>query len=133
MKYKERTKTKGALKTPAVIEEHAFLAGVKYIDRKDINEEIFDTEDAVADNAKLISLLLSITSRLYEIVPDTQKDQLSADDRAIIEYAFNQFKNVSTRADRQFQVEGTDLIDKLYKRQNYVGEVIDPGITGKII
>jgi len=133
MKYKKRMKVRGALRTPAVQEEQAFLTGGKYIDRKDINDNIFDSEDAIADNAKLISLLLSITTRMYEIIPDTQKDLLDPNDRDIIEFAFNEFKNISTRADRQFQDEGIALISKLYERQDKIGNIINPDKTGKIL
>jgi len=125
MKYVDKTKIKGAFYIPAVQEESSLLVGQKYKNRKQINEEVFDTEDAVADNAKMISLLMSIVSRIYSIIPESEKNDLDPIDRDIIEYSIEKFKEIQTRADKQFQVEGSSLIDKLFERQNTIGNILD--------
>ena len=96
----------------------------KYLNRKKIQDEVFDDSDSIADNAKMISLLLTVISRMYDIMPTEQKDLLKADDKAMIEYAFNKFHTTNTRADTLYAQEGNSLIDTLMKRQSDINLII---------
>jgi len=124
MKYKIEMEKRGALVSPVVKEEQSELRGQKFINRAKINQEVFDTEDAIADNAKMISLMFSTIIRMYETFTDTQKGRLSAEDKALMEYTFAKFQETQTRADLQLSQEGTDLIDKILTRQQKVTDII---------
>ena len=92
--------------------------------RYEIENNVFDIRDSVADNAKMISLLFSMVYRMYEAMPDEYKQNLSEQDRQMIEFAINEFKNVETWGDIKIQKEGTNAISSLMQRQNQVGQVI---------
>jgi len=92
--------------------------------RYEIENNIFDIRDSVADNAKMISLLFSMVYRMYEAMPEEYKQNLSEQDRQMIEFAINEFKNVQTWGDLKIQKEGTNAIISLMQRQNKVGQVI---------
>lgn len=96
----------------------------KSIKRARINEEVFSIEDSVADNAKMISLLITLCDRLYNTFDDDQKNKLSDDDRDLIEYVFSSFKECDTRADIQLAKDGTDMIDNIFNSQSKVGEIL---------
>ena len=97
----------------------------KSLAREKINNKVFDIEDSVSDNSKMISLLITLMSRMYESYTDTQKARFSPEDKFLIEYTFNKFKDTNTRADIQFANEGpTNVIDKLLNRQKEVGEIV---------
>ena len=91
--------------------------------RKEIADQVFDDQDAIADNAKMISLLITVVSRLYDVMDDSSKALLDANDKAMIEYTFNKFKTVNTRADVQFATEGIALVDRLMDRQGTIGTI----------
>lgn len=124
--YKQTTKINGALRSNAVTEvlDQEPKADKKSLSRLQIQEEVFDNSDSIADNAKMISLMMTLVSRIYNVLDDTQKDNLSTDDRNLIEYTFNKFSNTNTRADVQFASEGITLIDKLLDRQASIGNIV---------
>jgi len=126
MAYKVIKEQKGMLVRNVVKKtfEETVSADKKDFIRKDIEKDVFDTEDAIADNAKMLSLLTTIVSRMYDVLDDTQKDALGADDRSMIEYTFKKFKTTNTRADVQFATEGITLVDKLLDRQGQIGSII---------
>jgi len=127
MAFNEIKITKGAFTKKALIEEfdNSPKTDNKTKMRKSIQENVFDDRDAIADNAKMISLLLTLTSKVYSILPKEQKDLLSVEDKTVIEYVFEQFKLTNTRADIQFQKEGVAMIDKLLNRQELIGKIIN--------
>jgi len=95
----------------------------KGIIRNKIEQEVFDANDSIADNAKMIMLLLSMIKRLYNA--QFNIDNLSSDDRALIEFALNKYEETTTRMDIQFQEEGgTNLIEKLLTRQQKIADII---------
>ena len=121
--------------TKVQVKKHMFKKGVEEVlaplatdtkskQRLEIQDQVFDNADSIADNAKMISLLISVVRRMYEIMPETQKADLDSDDRTMIEYTFSQFASTQTRADVQFAVEGLALIDKLLARQGQVGTIV---------
>ena len=97
--------------------------------RYEIENNVFDLRDSVADNAKMISLLTSLVSRIWSIIPDDQKDNLSDEEKQVIDYVIDKFDNTETWADVQFKKEGLTFADKLLERQSQVGSIIK-GIYG---
>ena len=119
------TKLKGAMLKPAVKEVNSpDKTDTKSLKRLQIQNEVFDNSDAIADNAKMISLLLSTISKMYNTFTDTQKNKLSPEDKTLIEYTFDKFSTANTRADNQLQKEGTELVDKLIQRQETIGNIL---------
>jgi len=126
MTYKETITKTGNLHTKRI--KHTpttkTLSFTKDSIRKDIQNEVFDIEDSVADNAKMISLLITLSSRIYDILDTVQKDKLATGDRYLIEYIFAKFSTTETRADVQLVTEGTPMLDKLLERQSIIGNII---------
>ena len=126
MKYVETVKSDGLRVQKAykevVLDEP--LTSKKAKARYEIENNIFDIRDSVADNAKMISLLFSMVYRMYEAMPEEYKQNLSEQDRQMIEFAINEFKNVQTWGDIKIQKEGTNAISSLMQRQDKVGQVI---------
>ena len=123
---KAKTIKRGALLSKGVqeVQDSEIKRSKKDLSRLDIQDTVFDNADSIADNAKMISLLLTTISRMYDIMEDTQKDKLSTDDRNMIEYTFSKFASTNTRADIQFATEGVTFIDKLLNRQAQIGAII---------
>ena len=92
--------------------------------RYEIETEVFDLRDSVADNAKWLSLLTTLLSRMYGTFTDTQKNKLSTKDRALIEGVFATFATTNTRGDVQFAQEGPVMIQKIMQRQAQIGEIV---------
>jgi len=90
--------------------------------RAEIQEQVFDLADSVADNAKMISLMMSVIKRIYNALPSTTKSKI--EDKEMIESMITLFDNIQTAADVKFQAEGDKMIKRLFERQNKVGEVI---------
>ena len=106
------------------VEEPSYFKGRKGDARFKIHHQVFDIYDSVADNAKLISFLFSIITRVWDVLPEDIKSNINEDDREIIEYILSKFKKIKTRADVQFQQEGTKLIDRLFQRQEKIAELV---------
>ena len=96
----------------------------KTIARLKIEKEVFDVEDSVADTAKWLSLLTSLVSRIYLIVPEEQKATLSANDRQLIEYAFSKFATTTTLADAELRDNPIGFINKVLDRQAAVKLIV---------
>jgi len=126
MELKEKAKeVKPNLFTKTVVEEPSYFYGKKGLVRYEIHKQVFDIYDSVADNAKMISLLFSLVSRIWSVMPNTQKSKLSQDEVDMINYVVNKFKEIRTRADVEFEKEGMNLIDRLMERQKKIGEIVD--------
>ena len=89
-----------------------------------IEEQVFDIHDSVADNAKWASILTTLISRIYSIIPTAQKDLLDPTERATIEYALAEFAKTNTRADIMLAAEGVAGIKKLLDRQGAIGTIV---------
>jgi len=127
MKYIEKmVSSDGVQYTKKIVEESEELPNTKKNrQRRQIQDEVFDVEDAIADNAKMISLLTTMLNRLYGVMPEEQKSLLDTDDRNLIEYALNKKSSIATRADVQFFQEGAvPMIDKLFERQAKIGMIV---------
>jgi len=124
MKYVETKKHNGMLVEKAVkkVLDDEPKSDKKSLVRKAIQDEVFDAEDSIADNAKMISLLLTMISRMYDALPATTKNNIV--DKTTIDYVLTKFANVQTRADVQFAQEGSSLIDKLLDRQATIGHLV---------
>ncbi len=94
----------------------------KGLARKRIQEEVFDLPDSIADNAKMISLLMSVIKRIYEALPTTTKNKIK--DKEMIEEMIKVFDNIQTLADVQFAQEGDVMIQKIFDRQAKIGDII---------
>jgi len=84
-----------------------------------------NSEDSIADVAKMVSLAFSVIATLWELTPDDAKDNISADKKGLIDYAVFKFNQINTRADRQIAAEGTALVDKLYDREVAIADIVD--------
>ena len=122
---KKKQINKNFYKLVAVETPNIQVAGKKAKYRVIIEKEVFDIYDSVADNAKMISLIFSLLYRIYDALPNDIKNSINEKDRQIIEYAFEKFKSIKTRADVQFQTEGLKLIDKLMDRQYRIAKIIE--------
>jgi hypothetical protein len=96
----------------------------KAFQRLAIENEVFDIHDSLADTTKWLSLLSSVVARMYAILPESQKAQIPAQERAVIEYAIQKFNDSTTRADIQFALEGNQMIDKIFDRQTQLSSII---------
>ena len=93
----------------------------KSFQRERISNEVFDLEDSVADNAKMISLLMSMIARLYPLIDTTT---LATADKALIDGVLAEFAVTNTRADVQLAVEGSAMVSKILGRQAAVGAIV---------
>ena len=109
------------------IETPSEFEGLKGKWRYRIHQEVFDLYDSVADNAKMISLLFSVLTRIWQALPDDIKSNISEEDKTVIDYAINKFKNTTTRADQEFSIQGEEFINKLMERQAKIAEIIQEG------
>jgi len=91
--------------------------------RYEIQEEVFDLNDSVADNSKMISMIFSILNSMYKSMPENEKEALGKK-RSLIEYAFDKFDVTTTSADVQIEQNGKDFIDKLFSRQENISKII---------
>jgi len=126
MKRIKTIKTRGMIQEPAYIEvlDSEPKVGKKQEARYKIHNEVFDLEDSVADNAKMISLLTTMISRLWEIQTDSQKNNLSDADKTAIDYVVSEFEATTTWADIQWTKKGIGFADTLIKRQARIGSII---------
>jgi len=127
MEYKKTTITRGMVVEPAVeaVLDSTPKKDKKYLARLQIQDNVFDLNDSVADNAKMISLLTTLMSRMYDTFSTSQKNLLSTTDRALLEHVFTKFNTTDTRADLQVSKEGaTTVIDKLLDRQAQIGQIL---------
>jgi len=121
------TITRGMVVEPAVKEvlDDTPKRDKKSMARLRIQDEVFDLEDSVADNAKMISLLTTLLSRMYDTFTVTQKGRLATADRQLLEYMFTKFSATTTRADVQVGVDGAvPTIDKILNRQAQIGVIV---------
>ena len=125
-KYVESFERSGVLITKKIkeIPDEKQIDYKKGLARKKIEEEVFDIQDSVADNAKMISLLTSVVRTLWEIIPDENKKVLPDDAKQAIEYVMGKFKETTTWADIKWAQEGIGFADKLLERQGNIGKII---------
>lgn len=87
--------------------------------------KVRNSEDTLADLAKMNSLLFSTVGAIYGTLSDTAKGKIPDETRAVIEYSIQEFNKVQTRADRQLTEDGTALVDKLFQREVQIADIID--------
>lgn len=110
----------GVLRTPAVREILSDdKTDIKSKIRIRVEREVGDKEDHIADNAKMISLLLSVISILWNGKENATEEQLE-----FVEYGLDKFKDTLTLADIKFASDGTKEIDKLLDRQGKIGFIV---------
>lgn len=126
MKYIKTTKQNGMVIEPAI---KSVIDSEPKTDKKsklryEIQEEVFDLGDSVADNAKLISLMFAMSVAMYNALPDDIKDNVPDDVRTKIEYAIAKFGSIETWGQIQLDAEGNEAIDKLLDRQAKIGDIV---------
>jgi len=89
------------------------------------DKNVRSSEDSIADLAKMNSLLFSMVSSIYGTLSATAKSKIPVAEKGLIDYAITTFSTVQTRADRQLLTEGTALIDKLFKRETDIADIVD--------
>jgi len=92
--------------------------------RYEIEKDVFDLRDSVADNAKLISLMFAMSIAIYNVLPDEIKNNIPENVREKIDFAIKKFNSIKTWGDIQLEKEGTEAIEKLLDRQAKIGEII---------
>lgn len=127
MKFEEKIATTDGTMFKKVITEVPMEPSNSKKDRirLKIQDEVFDLNDSVADNAKMLSLLTGIVSRMYDIMPTEQKDLIEAEYRAAMEYSLHKFAATTTRGDVQFAEDGVAAIDKLLSRQQKISDILN--------
>jgi len=98
---------------------------IKKIIASERDKDIRNSEDTIADLAKMNSLLFSMTAAIYSTLSTTAKAKIPAAERGVIDYAMTKFAKMQTRGDRQLAKEGTVLIDKLFDREEAIANLVD--------
>jgi len=134
MKLKKIVKRNGMLvKTKFVEEPEELLAVPKTYIRKDIKEEVYDVEDAIADGFKLSLANMSMIYRLFLLTVQLYKDLDKEDElRTVIpedlETAINEimdyYKNTKTILDLKIEEEGLMFIKRVLDRQSKIADII---------
>ena len=87
------------------------------------NSHVRSLEKTVSDQAKMISLLMSMSTIIYESQPYEVKSSIPAQKKAIVETAIRAFDNVVTRADQSLQTDGMLFIHGLMHREHNINEI----------
>ncbi len=98
---------------------------VKKLIAHERDTKVRNSEDTLADLAKMNSLLFSTVGAIYGTLSASAKDKIPAETRGVIEYSIQEFDKVQTRADRQLATDGTELVDKLFAREVQIADIID--------
>ena len=135
MKLQKITKRNGMLiKTKFVEQAEELPATPKTYIRKDIRDEVYDTEDAIADSFKLSLANMSMVYRLFLLIVQLYKDLDKEDElRAVIpvdlENAINEimdyYKNTKTILDLKIEEEGLAFMNRVIERQNKIATIIE--------
>ena len=132
MEYKEITTHTGMLFKKKYKQVLEYITDIKKAKvRQKISQQVFDSEDSISDNAKLISLLLTIFSKLY--AADFDKSKLDKVDKIIIDSLIDIVQTTKTRFSTQFEKEGYSLLSKLLQRQQQIDNIISSVYSTKII
>jgi len=108
-----------------VIKPQLTTSKKKTVIRHEINKDVRDIDDSIADLAKMNALLLSMLTGMYSILADADKDKIDPIKRGLIEYAISKWDMSDTRADRQLREDGTKLIDNLFSREVNIADIVD--------
>jgi len=84
-----------------------------------------DPEDVLADISNSLSLMISLTSRMYGVMPEEQKANLLPADRTLIEYVFKKHLETNTTADLKLSSEGTTMIDNIFTRWSTITNIVN--------
>lgn len=123
--FKEKTINKNGVYKKVLAEIPSEMPMSKKMEmRKRINEEVFDLHDSVADLSKWLSYVTSMLRRIWEIVPEEQKQNLSEIDRQFIEGSMLKFQHTITIGDVKMMEEGFAVVDRVLTRQNEVGAIV---------
>jgi len=135
MKLKKITERNGMLAKIKFVEQPEVLkATTKTYIRRDIREEVYDVEDAIADSFKLSLANMSMVYRLFLLIVQLYKDLNKEDElRKVIsenlENAINgimdYYKNTKTILDLKIEEEGLAFMKRILNRQNKIVDIIE--------
>ena len=117
---KTKIVTEGMLSKTVTVDDGVQSSTPKAFKRLKIQNEVYDDKDAIADNAKMISLLTSLVSTMYDTFSDEQKEKIPKEQKQLIEYTFSKFKETTTLADKKLAKKGTKFIDGLMDTQSKI-------------
>jgi len=124
--YKIVNQVNGALISKAIkpVLNTTPMRGKKYTARKKIHDDVFDLNDSVADNSKMITLLTHLVSKMYEVMPTNTKSKLSDKDKELLDYVSSSFDIEKTHIGTNINKDMNTTIDKLYGRQYLIKNAI---------
>ena len=93
--------------------------------RNELLKAGLDTEDIIADNANALALIITLSSRMYDVMYEDQKAKMLPQDRQMIEYVFTKYKETNTTADLKFAVQSVGVIDKIFNRWSTIAAVVN--------
>jgi len=135
MKLEKITTRDGMLvKTKFKEQTEELLATPKTYIRKDIREEVYDIEDAIADGFKLSLANMSMIYRLFLLIVKLYKDLNKEDElRAVISEdlensineIMNYYKDTKTILDLKIKEEGLAFMKRILDRQNKIATIIE--------
>lgn len=92
--------------------------------RREICDKVGDRDSLIADNAKMLSLLICAVGRLYDVIPENITSNLSSQDKMLLEYVFSKKSQTPSSVDISFSKDPTGTIDKLFGRQADIYKII---------
>lgn len=84
-----------------------------------------NAEDSIADAFKLCSFLAGAMRRMYSVIPEEQKDNLSKADRSMLETGLDYQSAYNTRGDAQFHQDGSKFLKRLVARESEINAIIN--------
>lgn len=114
---------KNGLSRPSVQEVDVADSSDKALKRYAIQEIRGDIYDILADALKWNSMLTTMVSELYAVIPEEQKALMDSGKKALIDEFIAEFKDTPTRADKQFAKEGANMLKRVLERERKVGEL----------
>lgn len=92
--------------------------------RSEIDEQVFDLNDSVADNAKWSAILTTAISIMYNALDEDTKARMDPRQRAIMDALVYLYSQTQTRFEIQYAKEGLSLITKMIGRQQKIANII---------
>lgn len=100
--------------------------------RAEIKNEVGDDKDIIADISKLQGLLFGFVRVIYSVLTEDQKSNIESSYRQAMEYAIGLYENTTTCADAHWSLGGSDLLNKLFLRENIIGEKVTTYLSKKV-
>ena len=89
--------------------------------RKEIEKQVSDRDDLIADLFKLSFLTISALKHIYEVV---DKDKIEPEVKELLDYSFNKYTNTKTILDLYLGSGDTSFIDRILERQEKITNIV---------